>query len=181
VIQRVDLGPCSAYDYPGDGATAVVLPGAMLGGMPAVWYAFEPLVDAGWRVVLAWWEFVDREVDQWTWVRERAEAAIDHAGGADLLIAKSLGCYAAPIDLPAVWLTPLLGDSELVEAMRRRGKPSLLVGGTADPMWMGEVARGIGETVELEGADHGLARTEDAPRVGEAVERFSMGLRGLGA
>jgi len=56
VIERVELGPCAAYDYEADGPTAVVLPGRMLGGMPAVYYAMEPLLADGWRVVLVWWE-----------------------------------------------------------------------------------------------------------------------------
>ena len=37
MIRRVDLGVCPAYDYEGEGPTAVVLPGAMLGGMPSAW------------------------------------------------------------------------------------------------------------------------------------------------
>ena len=35
-IERVDFGPCTGYVYPGDASrAAAVLPGAMLGGMPA--------------------------------------------------------------------------------------------------------------------------------------------------
>ena len=176
MIERVDLGPCPAYDYGGEGPTAVVLPGAMLGGMPAVWFAFEPLVAAGWRVVLVWDELLDRSVDRWAWTTARAEAAVAYAGGADLLIGKSLGVYGIARDeLPVVALTPNLGDPELVEALRTRGGPRLLAGGTADPMWDGELARSLTpDVLELPGADHGLARTAEAPLVGEAVERFSV-------
>jgi pimeloyl-ACP methyl ester carboxylesterase len=185
VIERVDLGLCSAYDYGGDGPTAVVLPGAMLGGMPAVWFAFEPLLAAGWRVVLAWWEVTpeDREADRWDWTAARAASAVAYAGGADLLIGKSLGVYGIARDeLPAVALTPNLTDPELVEALRTRGGPLLLVGGTDDPMWDGEVARALSpDVLELPGADHGLAHTADGPRVGEAVERFSVRSLGSGA
>jgi hypothetical protein len=185
VIERVDLGLCPAYDYRGDGPTAVVLPGAKLGGMPAVWFAFEPLVAAGWRVVLVWWELLpeDREADAWAWTAERAEAAVAYAGGADLLIGKSLGVYGLARDeLPAVALTPNLGDPELVEALRTRGGPLLLAGGTADPMWDGGLARSLSpDVLELPGADHGLARTADGPQVGEAVERFSVRRLGGGA
>jgi pimeloyl-ACP methyl ester carboxylesterase len=177
VIHRVDLGVCPAYDYEGDGPTAVALPGAMLGGMPALAYALEPLLAGGWRVVLAWWELTDRDQDRWAWVRLRAEAAIAYAGQPALLIGKSLGCYAAPLDLPAVWLTPNLGDGELVEALRKRTAPSLLVGGTADPMWDGSVALQLGEMVELDGADHGLARIDQAQQVADAVQAFSVRLR----
>ena len=172
MIRRVDLGPCPAYVFENDGPTAVVCPGAMLGGMPAVHWAIDPLFASGWRVVLLWWEAVDRSVDHWQWVRERLAAA----GGHDLVVGKSLGCYTAPaVDTPAVWLTPNLEDDELVAAMR--GKQQLLVGGTDDPMWNGERARELGEVLELEGADHGLARIDQAQQVADAVASFSGALR----
>jgi len=180
VIERVELGPCPAYDYRGDGPTALVLPGAMLAGMPAVWFAFEPLVAQGWRVVLLWWEYLDRSQSPWEFVRERADAAIAYAGGIDLVIGKSVGTHGAPIDVPAVWLTPLLVDSpEVVDALRARTQPSLFVGGTADVAWDGAIARELGEVLELDGADHGLARLEDAPAIRDAVTAFSgrLGLR----
>lgn len=174
MIDRVDLGVCPAYDYAGDGPTAIVLPGRMLAGMPAVYFGFEPLLRNGWRVVLLWWEYLDTSQSPWEFVRERAEAAIEHAGGADLLVAKSLGTHGAPIDLPAVWLTPLLaGAPEIVDALRARTAPSLFVGGTNDSAWDGAVARELGEVLELDGADHGLARFEDAPAIAAAVEAFS--------
>jgi hypothetical protein len=178
VIERIDLGVCPAYDYEGDGPTAVVLPGAMRAGMPAVYYAMEPLLAQGWRVVLVWWEFLDRSVDAWTWVRERAAAAIDYAGGADLLIAKSLGTFAAPIDIPGVWLTPLLTEAEVVDALRVRTAKSLFIGGPNDFAWNGDVARELGEAVEVDGADHGLAKIADAPQIAAAVGAFSAGLGG---
>lgn len=181
MIDRVDLGPCAAYDYRGDGPTALVLPGAMLAGMPAVWYAFGPLVERGWRVLLLWWEYRDRSQDAWAFVRERAEAGIAHTGGVDLVIGKSFGTRGAPIDVPAVWLTPLLaGAPDVVEALRARTAPSLLVGGTNDPAWDGDLARELGEVLELDGADHGLARLEDAHAIWIAVAEFS-GRLGLGA
>jgi hypothetical protein len=172
VIKRVDLGPCPAYEYENDGPTAVVLPGAMLGGMPAVYWAIEPLHASGWRVLLLWWEYVDRSQDHIPWVRERLEAAGPH----DLVVGKSLGCYAAPVEAPAIWLTPNLIDEELHEAFRRGG-PSLFVGGTDDPMWDGAIARRLGDVLELEGADHGLARIDQAQQVVDAVAAFSARLR----
>jgi hypothetical protein len=174
VIERVDLGPCAAYDYEGEGRTAIVLPGRMLGGMPAVYYAMEPLLAGGWRVVLVWWELLDLSVDRFAWVRERADAAIAYAGGADLLIGKSLGTYGAPLDVPAVWLTPLLVEDQVVVALRARTAPSLFVGGPNDFAWNGGLARELGETLEIDGADHGLAHTKDAPQIAAAVRDFSV-------
>jgi hypothetical protein len=178
VIERIELGPCPAYDYEGDGPTAVVLPGRMLGGMPAVYYAFAPLLEQGWRVVVVWWELLDLSVDRFAWVRERADAAIAYAGGADLLIGKSLGTYGAPIDIPAVWLTPLLTETDVVDALRARTAPSLLIGGPEDFAWNDGLARELGDTLEIEGADHGLARVADAPAIAAAVTAFSAGLDG---
>jgi pimeloyl-ACP methyl ester carboxylesterase len=169
VIRRIDLGICAAYEYENDGPTAVALPGAMLGGMPALWWAISPLHASGWRVVLVWDEFVDRSQDHWQWARERLEAA----GEADLVVAKSLGVYGATVDLPAVLLTPALADVDLVAALRRRTAPTLLVGGTADPMWDGAIAREFGDVLELDGADHGLARIDQAQQVADAVAAFS--------
>jgi hypothetical protein len=166
VTRRIDLGVCPAYEFESDGPTCVALPGAMLGGMPSLWYAFEPLLERGWRVVVPWYELVDRSQDPWEFVRTRLRAA----GRADLVIAKSLGNYGAPFEVPAVCLTPALTNPELVDALRA-SRELLLVGGTNDPMWDGEVARGLGEVLELEGADHGLARTRDAPAIAAAVLR----------
>jgi pimeloyl-ACP methyl ester carboxylesterase len=177
VIRRVDLGISPAYEYENDGPTAVVLPGAMFGGMPSVWFAYAPLVDAGWRVVHVWDEFVDTSQDRRRFTLERAEAAIGYAGGADLLVGKSMGTLAASIELPAVWLTPLLYDDSFVDDLRRRTAPSLLVGGTDDPAWNGDLARELRvEVLELPGADHGLARLDHAQQIADAVASFSAGV-----
>jgi pimeloyl-ACP methyl ester carboxylesterase len=181
VIQRIDLGVCAAYEYEGDAErTAIALPGAMLGGMPALWFAFEPLLADGWRVILVWDEFLDRSQDPWEWCRARAEAAGDYAGHVHLVIAKSLTTRAATVAAergwPAVWLTPFF-DDETIAALGARSAPALFVGGTEDPMWDGAVARELGEVCELEGADHGLARSDQAHLVAQAVAEFSGRLR----
>jgi pimeloyl-ACP methyl ester carboxylesterase len=177
-VEPVDLGVCPGYVYDGDPArTAIALPGARLGGMPAVWYAFARLYDEGWRIVLVWDEFRDRSRDPGDWARRRAEAAAEFAGGVRLLIAKSLTTYAAPLaadfDWPAVWLTPLFGD-ETTPDLRRRTAPALFVGGTADPVWDGDLARELSpDVLELDGADHGLARIDQAQQIADAVAAFS--------
>lgn len=170
MIRRIDLGICPAYEYENDGPTAVAVPGAMLAGMPALWWAIAPLHAAGWRIVLIWDEYLDGS-DHWAWARDRVAAAGEH----ELVIGKSLGCYAAPVNTPAVWLTPRLVDPELVAALE--GGRQLLIGGTADPMWDGAVARRLGDVLELEGADHGLARIDQAQQVADAVAEFSGALR----
>jgi hypothetical protein len=95
------------------------------------------------------------------WVRAELVPLLDAVGGRPLLIAKSLGTNAAALaaerGLPAVWLTPVLTVPWIATAMDRATAPFLLVGGTADPMWDGELARRLSPYVlEVEGADHGM-------------------------
>jgi hypothetical protein len=56
-----------------------------------------------------------------------------------------------------VWFTPLLTDEETVAALRPAEGPCLLVGGTADRFWDGQLARSVtADICEIEDADHGL-------------------------
>ena len=72
-----------------------------------------------------------------------------------------------------MWLTPVF-DDETTAALSARTAPALFVGGTDDPMWDGALARELSEDVlELDGADHGLARSDQAGLVGSAVLEFS--------
>jgi hypothetical protein len=181
-IRPLDLGVCLGHEYEGDPRrTAVALPGARLGGMPALWYAFSALYGDGWRVVLVWDEFRDRSLDPRRWTSERVEAAAAYAGDVSLLIAKSLTTVAAgeaaERGWPAVWLTPLFEDGTVAD-LRRRSAPALFVGGTEDPAWDGALARELSDDVlELRGADHGLARIDQAQAVADAVAAFSARLR----
>src|SRR5690348_6548714 len=78
------------------------------------------------------------------WVRAQVlPAVVRHR--ATLIVGKSLGTNAATIaaerGLPGIWLTPLLRDDVVVTALRAASAPQLLIGGTADPLWDGAVAR----------------------------------------
>ena len=122
------------------------------------------------------------------WVAARVIEAVDAATAAGraapVLIGKSLGSLAAPVaaagNLPAVWLTPLLTDEPMVAALRRATAPFLLVGGTADPLWDGPVARSLTRHVlAIDGADHGMfvpgplsASADVLGRVASAIEDF---------
>jgi pimeloyl-ACP methyl ester carboxylesterase len=96
------------------------------------------------------------------WVRGEVTPVLDAVGGSPLLIAKSLGTNAAALaaerSLPAVWLTPTLTLPWVADALGRATAPLLLVGGTADPMWNGDLARRLSPHVlEVEGANHGMS------------------------
>ena len=180
-IAAVDLGICAGYEYAGDPKrTAIVLPGAMLGGMPVNGFVVSTLVDRGWRVVQVWDDY-SVEIAREEWAISRARAALDFAGEALLLTAKSITTHAAPLvaerGLAAIWLTPLLNRPECVEALSARTAPALLIGGTDDPTWSSSVARAISpDVLELEGADHGLAKIEHLQSIVDAVAGFSEGL-----
>jgi pimeloyl-ACP methyl ester carboxylesterase len=123
----------------------------------------------------------------------RVSAAVEDcvAAGAPVpvIVGKSLGSRAAPVAaervLPAVWFTPLLTDlpivaETVVAALKRATAPFLLIGGTGDEWWDGDIARSLTpHVVEIEGANHGMfvpgPLAESAAVLGEvttAVERF---------
>ncbi len=178
MIRPIDLGDCGAYEWEGDSdRSAIVLPGRMLAGTPSCYYAAAALNDAGWRVVQVW-DVYDQTRSPIHWATSRAEAALRHAPAAGLVVAKSMTTlltgFAADRGLAGVWLTPLLDQPECVDGLRRERGPALLVGGTNDPTWDGSLARELGDDVlELDGADHGLARLADLPRLMDAVTAFA--------
>ena len=171
MIQPIDLGVCGGYAWDGDRErVAIALPGALLGGMPSLAFPLYALAARGWSAVQVWDERRDRTGDATAWVTTRAEAAIAAAGDPEtiVVVAKSLSTRAAGLvaerGWPAIWLTPLLDDAECVEGLRRRRAPALLVGGTSDPTWDGDLARELSDDVlELAHADHGLG-TGSGPR-----------------
>ncbi len=95
------------------------------------------------------------------WVRAQIEPVLAGLPGQPLLIGKSLGSFAAGLaverSLPAVWLTPVLTAPEVAAALGRATAPFLLVGGTADKVWDGGLARRLSPyVVEVPAADHGM-------------------------
>ncbi|MEU5939069.1 alpha/beta hydrolase [Micromonospora sp. NPDC047548] len=156
---------------------------------PLFAYVGEALDRAGFDVHRIIWQAPERFAPDRDgpaaavqWVVGQVEPAL--AERSDLLVGKSLGSLAAPLaadrGLPAVWLTPLLHRPEVVDALGRATAPFLLVGGTADPSWDGDVARRLTPHVlEVPDAHHGmlvpgpLARSAEVlGRVCTAVEEF---------
>jgi hypothetical protein len=137
---------------------------------------------------LSWGQFDGTLSDEDVYARVEAivAAALDDLPrtAAPLLIGKSLGSVAATVAadraVPAVWFTPLLTETRVVTALRRASAPFLLVGGTADDWWDGNVARSLTPHVtEVDGASHRMfvpGPLKDSAAVlgeaGTAVERF---------
>ncbi len=141
----------------------------------------------GWQVWCAVWEMPMAQP------RAHAQAVVDRAirsfvdqvgGEPELVLAKSVGTLAAgwvaDHEVPTVWTTPLLVDTECVENITRASSPALLLAGSRDHTWDDDAAQRTGKQVELiPGADHGWEtgdwRTEldVVRRVAESVEDFA--------
>ncbi|HEY7208070.1 MAG TPA: hypothetical protein VH416_07500 [Gaiellaceae bacterium] len=158
---------------------AVVLPGAGYTPDGALfWFARKALVARGLGLVEVWWDAPGVAA-----ARAGLELA-DERGGAVLLVAKSIGTSVLAElepELPAVWLTPLLGRELVRSALSRPAEPALVVVGRADPASPPELVaelRGV-ELLELDGADHALevpdplASLELLRRTTEAIDAFA--------
>jgi len=148
---------------------------------------WEALTDRGLPIEEITWTVPRNllEVDPEPLVRTYVAAALQRSTGNEhVLIAKSLGTHAASLaaerELPAVWLTPLLHVPALAEAITRNPAPQLLIGGTADPSWLPEVAAATGKRLlVIEEAGHSLrppgplrAFTDALGTIGTAIEEF---------
>lgn len=119
----------------------------------------DPLPSDGW---LPWTE---------AQIRPHLDAI---AAARPLLIGKSLGTFAARLaadrGLPAIWLTPVLTTEAVATPMREATAPLLLIGGTADRLWDGALARELSPYVlEVDGADHGLCLPGPMARSAEVL------------
>ncbi|HET8665074.1 MAG TPA: hypothetical protein VFM08_12220 [Nocardioides sp.] len=158
--------------------TAVLVPGRGYSPQaPLLFFTGLALAQHGWRVEHHWWDPPKHESDAQTlaWVRAEVEGALPASGRA-LLVGKSLGTWAAPLaaerELPAIWLTPILDQPEIVDAIRANPAPQLLLGGSADAFWDRAVAADLaGETrtvVEVPDVDHAMLLPGDVVRGVEA-------------
>jgi pimeloyl-ACP methyl ester carboxylesterase len=146
-------------------ADVVVIPGGKFGPASGMlMYSAAVAERRGAAVHRHWWtgEFPNPfapEVE--AWVSNEVAPLLDGLGGRPLLIGKSLGTNAAAAaaerSLPAVWLTPILTMPWVAAGLSRATAPFLLVGGTADKLWDGALARRLTPHVlEIEDADHGM-------------------------
>ncbi|MBL0746169.1 hypothetical protein [Nocardioides baculatus] len=172
---------------------ALVAPGrAYSPAAPLLEFARRALLQHGFTVQQLWWDTTTRgDEESESWVRRHVEEA--HAAEAAdhvLVVAKSLGTfaasYAAERGLDAIWLTPLLTEPTVAEAIGANAGRQLLVGGLRDELWVPSIARELGENgcdvLEVPDADHSMG-TDDAVRTAEihvdvarAVEAFLASL-----
>ncbi|MGH3155844.1 MAG: hypothetical protein ACRDNF_04605 [Streptosporangiaceae bacterium] len=174
-------------------ADAVVVPGGMFGPAAGLlMYAADVAERLGVRVHRHSWSRQPpnpSQPDVEGWVREEISPLLDAVGGSPLLIAKSLGTNAAALaaerGLPGVWLTPLLTAPWVAAALSRATAPFLLVGGTADAVWDGALARQLSPHVlEVENADHSMQvpgpLTDSIPVLGRMIAAMQEFLVAIG-
>lgn len=169
--ERVDLGPCAAIRHEGDPQRcAVLLPGMIYPTRaPVLWFAREAVMAQGWSALEVLGEPGDHP-EPVAWEQDCAEAALEDVD-ADraFVIGKSLASFLAGLvsdrGLPAAWLTPALDRQEVVYGLARAQERTLLVGGTADSMWVRQAipSNPALEVVELPGVDHALQVAGDVP------------------
>ncbi|WIB27233.1 hypothetical protein [Curtobacterium sp. MCSS17_015] len=147
---------------PAHAPLVLVLAGAGYGQQaPLLWWSAAVTRQADCELIAPAWTVDDAaRADPVGFVTQHVETAL---GGRrpDLVIAKSFGCFALPWavanDVPGVWLTPVLTDDVVRDALAAVGFPHVAVGGSADPMWQpGRVARTEARLVTVDGADHAL-------------------------
>lgn len=154
-------------DTPRTERTVLILPGFSSGPFsPILSYAVLPTERRDAEIHRVHWypddELDDLPFEKGPWVMEHAVPAVDAlTDAAPLLVGASMGTRTAPIaadrGLPAVWLTPPLTtpDEWVPKALGRATAPFLLIGGTADELWDGELARSLTPHVlEVPDADH---------------------------
>jgi hypothetical protein len=188
-VRPIDLSPGEAILHEGDPARcAVLLPGVRyFSQAPLLWFAREAAQAEGWSVVEVD-ERAPRDQEPFAWMRGQAERALESARAAEqvVVVGKSLGSAAAPmVTGPAIWLTPLLDQDEIVAAIAATAEPTLLVGSPADPTWAGGRVpdNPALEVLELDGLDHSLQVSGDPlasldvlRRVTERVRAFLAAL-----
>jgi hypothetical protein len=81
-------------------------------------------------------------------------------------VAQSPGTFGLPYistaRVPGVWLTPIVTNPLIVDALRAVSPMQLVIGGSADPSWQPELVAGTAaELVTIAAADHSL-ELEDA-------------------
>jgi hypothetical protein len=168
-VRRVDLGPCAGLLHENDpDRCVVVLPGMQYTTQaPLLWFAREVAAARGWSA-LEVLDSLPEGDDPFGWARDRARRALDRAEADEVVvIGKSLASAAAGLVadrvLPAVWLTPLLDRTRVVDDLSRAARPALLIGGSADAVWAPDALAdsGLLQVVQLDGLDHSLQRPGD--------------------
>lgn len=182
--ERIDLGPGRAIRHDGDaGRCAVLLPGQFYPTRaPALWFAREAAMSRGWGALEVLGEPGEHD-DPLGWERECTDRALEaNRGARQLIIGKSLATLLAgeiaERGLPAVWLTPLLNETDVIDGLSKTRHPTLLAGGDADPTWLVDRVpdNPAIEVLELPAVDHAVQVPGDVRASVDALARLVDGI-----
>ena len=140
----------------------LVLAGAGYGQQaPLLWWTDAITRQAGCTVVAPRWTVDDSAAADPVRFVEQALTTALAGRRPDLVIAKSFGCAALPWALaegvPGVWLTPVLTDDAVRQALAAADETHVALGGSADPVWRPELVRGTRARLQtVDQADHRL-------------------------
>jgi pimeloyl-ACP methyl ester carboxylesterase len=161
----------------------VLLPGMVYPTRaPVLWFAREAAMALGYSALEVLGEPVEH-ADKLGWTRDCAHRAIREAGSAQvIIIGKSLASLLAAeisdLNLPAAWLTPPLTEPAMIDALGGVHQPTLLLGGSADPMWKADAIPNnpAFQITELPGVDHALQVAEDPTTSLDALRQMTEAL-----
>ena len=164
----------SSFTWPGSAQheaapVAVLLPGTgYTARAPLLYWSAVVLCEQGWRVQAVEWDMLSLADDpSQAHVEREVQQAREAAGGhIDLVVAKSFGTLSLPWAVanavPGVWLTPVLTEAVILDALAQASAAHLAVGGSRDPLWTPAMTMQTEALVRtVEGADHSLLLTDD--------------------
>jgi pimeloyl-ACP methyl ester carboxylesterase len=164
---------------------------------PVMHFAAFAVATAGLRVVPIVYASEPNPGDFERFLDAAVRAVADACGDAAqvVLVGKSLGTSVmtrlldaqevrAEVIAAAAWLTPLIGDDAVFDAMRRFIKPAVAVIGTRDPHFLPDRLSQLPsatEVVIIEEANHALEVEADLNASIDALRRTSAGVADLTA
>lgn len=151
-------------------SVAVLLPGAgYTAQAPLLCWCAEMLTELGWHVQAVEWTIHDSAGnDPRTFVEQAVAEAFDSAPRASrrLIVAKSFGTHALSwarrAGIPGVWLTPILTNDAVRQALLGASSADLAIGGEADELWLPEKVAGTdARLISVPEANHSLTIAGD--------------------
>lgn len=157
-------------DAAADAPVAVLLPGAgYTVQAPLLYWCATLLAERGWHVRAVGWTVDEAARAHPLKFVERAVAEAFAAGPATtrrLVVAKSFGTFALPwarwAGIAGIWLTPVLTEEPVRQALAEATPADLAIGGDRDPFWQPATVAATGARLVTEpGADHALTLPGD--------------------
>lgn len=182
VVNSVGMSRYVHYAAPGNPiGRCIVLPGRQYSpDGPLLFFATQTALARGFDVRQVWWEAPERDggtaSDEIAWVGAELDAALVGCSGPILVVAKSLGTLAAPFaasrGYDAAWLTPLLTEPGIADALLTYPAKMFTVIGASDPFLDEEVFTALPGERLLVAGDHMLRVPEDPAAMMASHEQF---------